>query len=294
MEEIGLARPKKQEKKDVAEKTKEKEFHKYRVTKDNDLDVSDFYAKLKLLERKLKFLEIQEEYIKDEVKNLKRELLRAQEEVKRIQSVPLVIGQFLEMIDEHTAIVGSTTGSNYHVRILSTIDRELLKPSASVALHRHSNALVDVLPPESDSSISLLAASERPDVNYQDIGGLDMQKQEIREAVELPLTHPDLYQQIGIDPPRGVLLYGPPGTGKTMMVKAVANNTKASFIRVVGSEFVQKYLGEGPRMVRDVFRLARENSPAIVFIDEIDAIATKRFDAQTVLIEKSKEFCWSC
>jgi 26S proteasome regulatory subunit T3 len=100
------------------------------------------------------------------------------------------------------------------------------------------------LPPESDSSISLLQASERPDVNYQDIGGLDMQKQEIREAVELPLTHPDLYQQIGIDPPRGVLLYGPPGTGKTMMVKAVANNTKASFIRVVGSEFVQKYLGE--------------------------------------------------
>lgn len=276
-----MSRPKKQEKKDAAEKTKEKEFQKYRVTKDNDLDVSDFYAKLKLLERKLKFLEIQEEYIKDEVKNLKRELLRAQEEVKRIQSVPLVIGQFLEMIDEHTAIVGSTTGSNYHVRILSTIDRELLKPSASVALHRHSNALVDVLPPESDSSISLLQASERPDVNYQDIGGLDMQKQEIREAVELPLTHPDLYQQIGIDPPRGVLLYGPPGTGKTMMVKAVANNTKASFIRVVGSEFVQKYLGEGPRMVRDVFRLARENSPAIVFIDEIDAIATKRFDAQT-------------
>jgi 26S proteasome regulatory subunit T3 len=85
----------------------------------------------------------------------------------------------------------------------------------------------------------------------------------------------------GIDPPRGVLMYGPPGTGKTMMAKAVANATTASFINVVGSEFVQKYLGEGPRMVRDVFRLARENSPAIIFIDEIDAIATKRFDAQT-------------
>ena len=108
-----------------------------------------------------------------------------------------------------------------------------------------------------------------------------MQKQELREAVELPLTHGDLYRQIGIDPPRGVLLYGPPGTGKTMLVKAVANSTTAAFIRVVGSEFVQKYLGEGPRMVRDVFRLARENSPSIIFIDEIDAIATKRFDAQT-------------
>jgi len=157
----------------------------------------------------------------------------------------------------------------------------LLKPSSSVALHRHSNALVDILPPEADSSISMLGKEEKPDVSYQDVGGMDSQKQEIREAVELPLTHFDLYKKIGIDPPRGVLLYGPPGTGKTMLVKAVAHHTTAAFIRVVGSEFVQKYLGEGPRMVRDVFRLARENSPAIIFIDEIDAIATKRFDAQT-------------
>jgi 26S proteasome regulatory subunit T3 len=222
-----------------------------------------------------------QEYIKDEQRSLKRELVRAQEEVKRIQSVPLVIGQFLEPIDQQTGIVGSTTGSNYVVRILSTLDRELLKPSSSVALHRHSNALVDILPPEADSSIAMLGAHEKPDVSYADVGGLDMQKQELREAVELPLTHGDLYRQIGIDPPRGVLLYGPPGTGKTMLVKAVANSTTASFIRVVGSEFVQKYLGEGPRMVRDVFRLARENSPSIIFIDEIDAIATKRFDAQT-------------
>lgn len=106
----------------------------------------------------LEFLEVQEEYIKDEQRNLKKEYLHAQEEVKRIQSVPLVIGQFLEAVDQNTGIVGSTTGSNYYVRILSTIDRELLKPSASVALHKHSNALVDVLPPEADSSISMLQA----------------------------------------------------------------------------------------------------------------------------------------
>ncbi|KAK7204220.1 26S protease regulatory subunit 6B [Myxozyma melibiosi] len=242
---------------------------------------TDPYSRLKKLERELEYINLQEEYIKDEQRNLKSELIRAQEEVKRIQSVPLVIGQFLEPIDTHTGIVGSTTGSNYVVRILSTLDRELLKPSSSVALHRHSNSLVDILPPEADSSIAMLGADEKPNVSYADVGGLDMQKQEIREAVELPLTHFELYKQIGIDPPRGVLLYGPPGTGKTMLVKAVANSTTASFIRVVGSEFVQKYLGEGPRMVRDVFRLARENSPAIIFIDEIDAIATKRFDAQT-------------
>lgn len=245
------------------------------------LDSRDKYRRLKTLERDLELLSLQEEYIKDEQRHLKRELVRAQEEVKRIQSVPLVIGQFLEPIDQHTGIVTSTTGSNYAVRILSTLDRELLKPSSSVALHRHSNALVDILPPEADSSIAMLGADEKPNVTYADVGGLDMQKQEIREAVELPLTQFELYKQIGIDPPRGVLLYGPPGTGKTMLVKAVANSSTASFIRVVGSEFVQKYLGEGPRMVRDVFRLARENSPSIIFIDEIDSIATKRYDAQT-------------
>eukprot|EP01127_Copromyxa_protea_P004487 TRINITY_DN14347_c0_g1_i1.p1 TRINITY_DN14347_c0_g1~~TRINITY_DN14347_c0_g1_i1.p1 ORF type:complete len:416 (-),score=96.69 TRINITY_DN14347_c0_g1_i1:71-1318(-) len=276
MEEIGLSAA-------VAQALKEKESKAEKVDAYVDeLDkVEDPFTQLKLKERKYTFLEIQEEYIKDEVKNLKRELLRAQGEVKRIQSVPLVIGQFIEMIDEHTGIVGSTTGSNYYVRVLSTLDRELLKPNTSVALHRHSHALVDILPPESDSTIQLLGEGEKPDISYSDIGGMDMQKQEIREAVELPLTDPELYSQIGIDPPRGVLLYGSPGTGKTMLAKAVAHHTKASFIRVVGSEFVQKYLGEGPRMVRDVFRLARENSPAIVFIDEIDAIATKRFDAQT-------------
>eukprot|EP00814_Leptocylindrus_danicus_P010702 CAMPEP_0116042004 /NCGR_PEP_ID=MMETSP0321-20121206/25427_1 /TAXON_ID=163516 /ORGANISM="Leptocylindrus danicus var. danicus, Strain B650" /LENGTH=418 /DNA_ID=CAMNT_0003522389 /DNA_START=126 /DNA_END=1382 /DNA_ORIENTATION=- len=240
---------------------------------------SPSYDEMKQLERQLEFIAIQEDYLKDEMRNLKRELLRATEEIKRIQSVPLVIGQFHELISPEYGIVSSTAGSNYYVRILSTLDKEKLKPNTSIALHRHSHSVVNVLPPESDSTVQLM--SEKPDVSYKDIGGMDQQKQEVREAIELPLIQNHLYTQIGIDPPRGVLLYGPPGTGKTMMAKAVANATSATFISMVGSEFVQKYLGEGPRMVRDVFRLARENSPCIVFIDEIDAIATKRFDAQT-------------
>ena len=242
---------------------------------------NDFYKRMKALDDEVDFLAIREEYIKDEQKNLKREYIRAKEEVKRIKSVPLVIGQFLEMINENYAIISSTSGSNYMVRVLSTLNREVLKPSSTVALHKHSHAIVDILPPETDSTIQMMKMTERPDVTYQDIGGLEVQKQEIKEAVELPLTHPELYEQLGIDPPRGVLLYGPPGTGKTMLAKAVANQTTATYIHVVGSEFVQKYLGEGPRMVRDVFRMARENAPSIIFIDEIDAIATKRFDAQT-------------
>jgi len=239
------------------------------------------YEENQQIEKNINNLDLKTMICKKETKQLMTEEVAAKREVKRIQSVPLVVGQFLEMIDQYRGIVGSTTGPNYYVRILSTLDREELKPNASVGLHRHSNSCVALLPPETDSSIQLLSASEKPDVSYMDIGGLDMQKQEIKEAVELPLTHGELYRQIGIDPPRGVLLYGPPGTGKTMLAKAVAHHTTAAFIRVVGSEFVQKYLGEGPRMVRDVFRLAKENAPSIVFIDEVDSIATKRFDAQT-------------
>ena len=221
----------------------------------------DLYVKVKRAERSLEMLRIQE--------------------VKRIQSVPLQLGQFMEMVDELHGIVQSTSGTTYYVRVLSTLDREKLKPNASVALHRHAHSVVAILPPEADSTIQAMQMTQKPDVSYEDIGGMDIQKQEIREAVELPLSSPELYTQIGIDPPRGVLMYGPPGTGKTMMAKAVANATSAAFIAVVASEFVQKYLGEGPRMVRDVFRLARENAPSIVFIDEIDAVGTKRFDSQT-------------
>lgn len=120
------------------------------------IESEDLYSRLKQFERNYEFITLQEEYIKDELKNLKRELVRAQEEVLRIQSVPLVIGQFLEAIDENSGIVSSTAGSSYLVPILSTLDRELLKPSCSVALHRHSNAVVEILPPEADSSITLL------------------------------------------------------------------------------------------------------------------------------------------
>ncbi|KRX07274.1 P-loop containing nucleoside triphosphate hydrolase [Pseudocohnilembus persalinus] len=256
------------------EKTQQKQ--KYDHLSDGEL-----YKKMKALEKELEFLDIQENFIKNDQKKLRSELIRSKEELKRIQAVPLQIGHFIEMVDDSHALINSTNQAMNYVRVLSTIDREKLKPNTSIALHRNSHALVDILPIESDASVQMMQVTEKPDVSFQDIGGMDQQKQEMKEAVELPLTCPQLYEQIGIDPPRGVLLYGPPGTGKTMMAKAVARDSTASFIRVNGSEFVQKYLGEGPRMVRDVFRLARENSPSIIFIDEVDAIATKRFDAST-------------
>lgn len=148
------------------------------------------------------------EYNRFMYQNLRREILRAEEELKKFRAPPLMIGQFAEMVDRDHGILGTTLSQTVYVRVMSTIDRQLLKPSASVVCHRHSEAIVDVLPPESDSTIQVLTDAERPDVSYSDIGGCDVQKQEIREAVELPLTHFELYSQIGIDPPRGVLLYG--------------------------------------------------------------------------------------
>mmetsp|Transcript_6875 Transcript_6875/g.13832 ORF Transcript_6875/g.13832 Transcript_6875/m.13832 type:complete len:388 (-) Transcript_6875:185-1348(-) len=213
--------------------------------------------------------------------NLKQQLIISQNEISRFQAVPLVVGQFFEQIDSNYGIVGSTTGNNYLVRIISTIDRGKLKPNISIVLHRNSNALVNFLENNCDSSINIVSPSQKPEVKYSEIGGLENQKEEIRESIEFPLLNHGIFEKIGVEPPKGILLFGPPGTGKTMVVKAIAFKVTASFIKAVGSEFVQKYLGEGPRMVRDLFKVARENSPAIIFIDEIDAIATRRFDAQT-------------
>merc|ERR1719183_1286089 len=129
--------------------------------------------------------------------------------------------------------------------------------------------------------VSVMKVDKAPTESYADIGGLETQIQEMKEAVELPMTHPEMYEDIGIKPPKGVILYGVPGTGKTLLAKAVANQTSATFLRIVGSELIQKYLGDGPKLVREIFRAADENAPSIVFIDEIDAVGTKRYNSNS-------------
>lgn len=164
---------------------------------------------------------------------------------------------------------------------MSFVDRSQLEPGCSVLLHNKGNQIVGILGDEADPAISVMKVEHSPSETYADVGGLEQQVQEIKEAVELPLTHPELYDDIGIKPPKGVILYGEPGTGKTLLAKAVANSTSATFLRVVGSELIQKYLGDGPKLVRELFRVADELAPSIVFIDEIDAVGTKRYDANS-------------
>merc|ERR1712086_1065309 len=142
-------------------------------------------------------------------------------------------------------------------------------------------SVIGLLADEVDPLVNVMKVDKAPLESYADIGGLEDQIQEIKEAVELPLAHPELYEDIGIKPPKGVILYGEPGTGKTLLAKAVANQTSACFLRVVGSELIKKYLGEGPKLVREIFKIADDNAPSIVFIDEIDAIGSKRYDSSS-------------
>ncbi|KAF7948943.1 hypothetical protein EAE96_008122 [Botrytis aclada] len=199
--------------------------------------------------------------------------------VDDMRGSPMGVGTLEEMIDDDHAIVSSTTGPEYYVSIMSFVDKDLLEPGASVLLHHKSVSIVGVLTDDTDPLVSVMKLDKAPTESYADIGGLESQIQEVRESVELPLLHPELYEEMGIKPPKGVILYGAPGTGKTLLAKAVANQTSATFLRIVGSELIQKYLGDGPRLVRQLFQVAAENAPSIVFIDEIDAIGTKRYES---------------
>ncbi|RMY79314.1 hypothetical protein D0863_00130 [Hortaea werneckii] len=199
--------------------------------------------------------------------------------VDDMRGSPMGVGNLEELIDDDHAIVSSATGPEYYVSIMSFVDKDLLEPGASILLHHKSVSVVGVLTDDADPAVSVMKLDKAPSETYADIGGLESQIQEVREAVELPLMHPELYEEMGIRPPKGVILYGAPGTGKTLLAKAVANQTSATFMRIVGSELIQKYLGDGPRLVRQLFQTAAENAPSIVFIDEIDAIGSKRYES---------------
>ena len=209
-----------------------------------------------------------------------REVRKLRSELERLKGPPLLVGTVLDVLDDNRVVIKSSTGPKFVVNASQFIEQELIA-GARVALNQQSLAIVGALPPSKDPTVYGMEIIETPTVSYEDIGGLDAQIQELRETVELPLLKPELFQQVGIEPPKGVLLYGPPGTGKTLLAKAVAKHTESVFIRIVGSELVQKYIGEGARLVRELFEMAREKAPSIIFIDELDAIGAKRLDSAT-------------
>lgn len=244
-------------------------------------------CRLKLLkmERISDWLLMEDEFLKNinATLNVKQEEKDDDEQSKvdDLRGTPMSVGNLEEIIDDNHAIVSTSVGSEHYVSILSFVDKEQLEPNSSVLLNHKVHAVVGVLNDDVDPMVTVMKLEKAPQETYADIGGLDQQIQEIKESVELPLTHPEYYEEMGIRPPKGVILYGPPGTGKTLLAKAVANQTSATFLRVVGSELIQKYLGDGPKLVRELFRVAEEHAPSIVFIDEIDAVGTKRYDSNS-------------
>src|SRR3989454_6827086 len=216
-------------------------------------------------------VEGEKRYAETELVRLQKEIRRLKQELDRLKSPPLIIGNIRDILADSRVVVKSSTGPDFIVNAADYIAKENLVVGARVALNKQTLAVMGVLPPSLDPIVTGAEIIEKPPVTYGDIGGLEIQMRELREAVEDPLLKPDLYRKVGIEPPKGVLLVGPPGTGKTLLAKAVANRTQATFIRFVGSELVQKYIGEGARLVRELFQLAREKAPSIVFIDELDS-----------------------
>lgn len=226
-------------------------------------------------------LEERVQQLEAEVEFLRRELNYYKSEIDKLMSAPLIEAVLLEVLEDGRAVVRSSTGPTLVVQVSGLIDISKLKPGIHVALNQRGSAIVEVLPIAEDYYVKAMEVDERPKLRFSDVGGLHEQIRELREVVEMPLKNPELFSRIGIEPPKGVLLYGPPGCGKTLLAKAVAGEVNATFIRLAASELAQKFVGEGARIVREVFKLARRKAPAIVFIDELDAIGAKRVDVGT-------------
>ncbi|MBE6499339.1 MAG: AAA family ATPase [Methanobrevibacter thaueri] len=262
--------------------SKEQLIEKVESLQDDIVNIREEKSKAKSnLMWKVRKLEKDKVLIENEKIRLEREVKSLRSEVDRFRSPPLVIATITEVLDDHRMTVKSSTGPSFLVNYSKFLDEKLLVPGSRVALNQQTFGIVEVLPSEKDANVSGMEIETKPDITYEKIGGLEEQIVEVKETVELPLTEPELFEKVGIEPPKGILLYGPPGTGKTLLAKAVANETNATFIKIVASEFVKKYIGEGARLVREVFELAKEKAPAIIFIDELDAVAAKRLKSST-------------
>ncbi|HEY1198317.1 MAG TPA: proteasome-activating nucleotidase [Thermoplasmata archaeon] len=229
----------------------------------------------------IKRVESERHYMEAEILRLQREVKRLKTELDRLRYPPLIVGSVRDVLTDGRVIVKSSTGPDFVVNSAETVEHGKITVGSRVALNKQTLAVMGILPASLDPLVTASEIVDKPPVTYEDIGGLSDQIREIREAVEFPLLRSELYKKVGVDPPKGVLLIGSPGTGKTMIAKAVAHHTNATFVRLVGSELVQKYIGEGARLVRELFELARLKAPTIIFIDEVDSIGAKRLEVAT-------------
>jgi 26S proteasome regulatory subunit T4 len=219
--------------------------------------------------------------LREEMKKVKAEYEKSENDLKALQSVGQIVGEVLKKLDDERFIVKASSGPRYVVGCRTKLNKEKLKQGTRVALDMTTLTIMRSLPREVDPVVFNMLHEDPGNVSYSSIGGLSQQIRELREVIELPLTNPELFQRVGIKPPKGVLLYGPPGTGKTLLARAVAKSIDVNFLKVVSSAIVDKYIGESARVIREMFGYARDHQPCIIFMDEIDAIGGRRFSEGT-------------
>jgi proteasome regulatory subunit len=255
-----------------------------RKRKEEDEDTRYLEKYLRHLEARIKEYQNIILHLKSDISKNENEIKSLKKEIDSLSESPLITGEVEDMLDELTkrVIVRINSGATYIVNSSNRLTNQELSPGQQVALNQRNFSVVEALPQNIEPYIkNMVVEGKTTGVSYSDIGGLENQIQEVRESVELPLLKPEIFIKIGIEAPKGALFYGPPGTGKTLLARAVANETNATFIKVVATELVQKFIGEGARCVRDIFELAKKLSPSIIFIDEIDAIGAVRMEDAT-------------
>ena len=233
----------------------------------------DVYDYVFSLEEQLKNLKTEKHVSFARISQLQLELEKTRKELNEMKTIPLVVGIAEEILADGNVIVKNANGMEFLVRAIPEIEKEV-EVGKRVAMNQRSLAIVKVLPEPKDWRVNLMEVIEKPKNSFKEVGGLEKEIRELEESVILPLLNPEGFEKLGIDPPNGVLLHGKPGTGKTLLAKAIANKTNSTFIYLSGPELVRKYIGEGSRLVREVFKLAKMKKPSIIFIDEIDAVGS--------------------
>jgi len=271
-----------------------------------DLTNDQIENRIKMLENNIRVMKSETQRLKHQHKQTEDRVKENKEKIKLNKQLPYLVSNVVEILDvtkedqeeeqseaamdeyvnkakekgmDKCVVVKTSTRQTIFLPIPGLVDTKELHPNDLVGVNKDSYLILDKLPAEYDSRVKAMEVDEKPTEDYNDVGGLDKQIEELVEAVVLPILHRERFEAIGIQPPKGVLLHGPPGTGKTLLARACANQTKATFLKLAGPQLVQMFIGDGAKIVRDAFALAKEKSPAIIFIDELDAIGTKRFDS---------------
>jgi 26S proteasome regulatory subunit T5 len=261
----------------------------------------EILEKTKSFQNNVKVMKREATSLSHQLKNVNLQVEDNEKKVKMNKQLPHLVSNFIEMLDlpaededeqeggavdqdsartGKSCVIKTTTRQTIYLPVIGLVEPEDLKPGDLIGVNKDSYLILDKLPAEYDSRVKAMELDEKPTENYTDIGGLDKQIEELIEAIVLPMTHKERFDNIGIRPPKGLLMHGPPGTGKTLLARACAAQTNACFLKLAGPQLVQMYIGDGSKLVRDAFDLAREKAPAIIFIDELDAIGTKRFNSE--------------